>query len=84
MSQAMLIEQALSPPVTGTDGRVWFTAIDGAKLPAVQACVEKWELENFNPDPFPFSPRGDSHHLVDWIFQEILKIYIGDLEIPNE
>ena len=63
--------------------RVWLTVNDKKKLPAVLACVEKWDLENFNPDPFPASPRHDSHKLVDWIWSEIYKVYIGEFDDPN-
>jgi hypothetical protein len=52
-------------------------------LPAVIACVEKWELADFTPDPFPASPRGDSHKLIDFIFAELLKVYFGEQEIPK-
>jgi Uma2 family endonuclease len=58
--------------------------LDAEKLPAVLACVEKWELENFNPEPFPASPRGASHKLIDFIFSELVTIYMGEKEVPNE
>jgi len=64
--------------------RVWFTAIDKMKLPAVLGCVIEWKLENFTADPFPASPRGDSHKLVDWIFRELMTVYLGEAIVPNE
>jgi hypothetical protein len=31
-----------------------------AVLPGILACVEKWELKGFSPDPFPATPRDSS------------------------
>jgi hypothetical protein len=41
------------------------------------------------PDPvtfeaIPLTPRPESHAFIDWIFSEIKKIYLGELQIPNE
>jgi hypothetical protein len=55
-----------------------------AKLRAVLMCVEKWELQDFTVDPFPFSPKGDSNKLIAFLFDEILAVYEGDAFIPNE
>lgn len=83
--QAQLIEAGLKQP-EGHEGesRIWLSVIDAEKLPAVLGCVEKWELENFTHDPFPASPRADSHKLIDWVFSELFKVYIGEAEVPNE
>lgn len=83
LPQAQAIEAGMKPPAQEGD-RVWLTAIDELKLPAVQACVEKWELENFTPNPFPASPRKDSHALIDFIFAELLAVYFGEDIVPNE
>lgn len=42
-----------------------------ALLPGVRACVEKWELANFKPDPFPATPRQSSDRLLAWLVREI-------------
>ena len=83
--QAQLIEAGLKQP-EGHEGedRIWLSVIDVMKLPAVIGCVEKWELAGFTPDPFPASPRGDSHKLIDFIFGEMLKVYFGEQIVPNE
>ena len=86
--QAQAIEAGMTRPEEGADGRVWLSVIDGMQLPAIFACVEKWELANM-PDPltmdsFPASPRVDSHKLIDWLFAELRTVYFGELEIPNE
>lgn len=61
--------------------------VDERMIPAILACVEKWELQGFpevvTADTFPATPRRESHELVKWIFAEIHKIYIGELTIPN-
>ena len=88
LAQAHLIEEGLTQPTGGEDGRIWFTVIDGKQLPAIFGCVEKWNLSNFPESPtlenFPASPRGDSHKLIDWLFSEIRKVYFGEAEVPNE
>ena len=86
--QAQAIEDAIGLPdgelkAKDKKKRVWLSVSDTARLPAVLACVEKWELEGFTPDPFPASPRAASHQLIEWIFLEIYKVYIGELEDPN-
>ncbi len=67
---------------------VRMTEDDKSKLPAVLACVENWELSNFPKDlsilTFPLSPRRTTHNLIKKIFNEIEKIYNGELDIPNE
>lgn len=86
--QAQLIEAGMKQPQDGEDGRVWLSVIDGMQLPAIIACVEKWELENMpevlTADTFPASPRKYSHEIINWLFKEILAVYFGELIIPNE
>ena len=87
--QAQAIEAGLEKPeqVDGKD-TIWVSQLDVMRLPAVMVCVEKWELAGFPEvvtlETFPASPRGDSHKLADWIFTEILKVYSGEAEVPNE
>lgn len=60
--------------------RVWLTVSDEECLPVIMACVpdDGWHLENFKPNPFPASPRVDSHKLIDFVYREILKVYFGE------
>jgi len=85
--QAQLIEAGMKPPESEEGGRIWLSVIDRNQLPAVIACVEKWELadmpETITADTFPASPRSESHKLIEWLFREILKVYFGETEIPN-
>jgi hypothetical protein len=85
--QARLIEEGLEVPAPNADGKYFLSALDVNQLPAVFACVEKWELSNMpeklTADNFPASPRKDSHLLIEWVFREIMKVYTGELEIPN-
>lgn len=88
LPQVELIEAALfdEPPVKSD--KVKLTDLDRPKLPALIACVEKWEINGF-PEPvtvdnFPLSPRRETHNLIEQIFREIAKVYNGELEIPNE
>lgn len=89
LPQVELIEAGLELPAgTDGDGRVFFTVLDKPHLPAILACVEKWGLSNLPEavaaDNFPMSPRKASHELIAWLFNEIYKVYMGELEIPNE
>lgn len=55
-----------------------------AKLKVVKACVEKWELQDFVSEPFPFSPRADSRKMIDFLYEEIRAVYFGEAVVPNE
>jgi hypothetical protein len=85
--QAQAIEAGMSKPEAGDDGRLWLTVIDKMQLPAILACVEKWDLANMPEtvtiDTFPASPRADSHKLIDWLFSEIRGVYFGEASVPN-
>ena len=85
LPQVQLIEAGSQKP-EGHEGEktIWLSELDELKLPAVLACVEKWELENFTADPFPASPRADSHKLIDFIFTELVGVYLGEAAIPKE
>lgn len=88
LSQAQLVENGMEKPKLGEDGRYWLSVKDEFQLPAVIACVEKWEIKNISASPtidtFPGSPRVTSHDLIDLIFSEIRKIYLGKINVPNE
>jgi hypothetical protein len=90
MPQVQLIEEVINTSVEDKQngGRVWLSVIDTAMLPAIVACVKEWNLSDF-PDTvtletFPASPRKASHELVKWLFDEIYKVYIGEIQVPNE
>lgn len=87
LPQVELVEEALLtiPPVN--DGKVRLTDIDKPRLPALLACVEKWDLKDF-PDPvtvdtFPLTPRRPAHELIEQIFDAIREVYNGEIDIPN-
>lgn len=75
--------------VSGTSiGITWSSRTDKLIVPAILLCVKEWHLtgmpEHPDVDNFPASPRKDARQLLDWIWEEINKIYMGDVEIPNE
>jgi hypothetical protein len=93
MAQGELIEAGMVRAEPDKDGTVRYTVMDKPQIPAIIACVEKWELKDFpepgksekpTPENFPWSPRKDSHELIEWLYSEIRKIYLGELEVPNE
>jgi len=71
----------------GAKYTVFFSAMDKKQIPALIACVEKWELDNIpnnvTIDDFPASPRKETHMLVDWLYGEIYKVYAGEVLVPN-
>lgn len=87
LAQAHVIEAGMRPPEKDADGRWWLTDEDELKLPAVLACVEKWEIpaipEGVTLHTFPFSPRPQTHKLIDLVFTALKRIYIGEINIPN-
>ena len=56
-------------------------------IEAILACAEKFELENIPEKPtvetFPMTPRSASHKLIQFLWEEINKIYDGEIEVPN-
>jgi hypothetical protein len=100
IEQVMLIEDALDAlaevhaqkkgsiylsqlPSGGADLQ-WTSREDHIFIPVIERCVQKWDLQNFTPSPFQATPRSDSHILVRLLWNELLKIYQGEKEVPNE
>ena len=54
-----------------------------AMLPGIKACVSEWNLEGFDPENFPATPRQSRIDLFIWIISEITKLYSEADEIPN-
>ena len=71
-----------------TVGTTWSSKSDALLIPVFIKCVSEWHLENFPTPPtlenFPASPRKDVRILIDWLWDEINKIYVGEIDIPNE
>ncbi len=88
LSQVELIEAAVYDVPEVRDGKVRITDIDRPRLPAILACVEKWEVSGFHEtltaDNFPLTPRRETHNLIEKIFSAIADVYNGEKEIPNE
>jgi hypothetical protein len=52
-------------------------------LPGIKACVLEWNLENFDSENFPATPRQARVDLISWLIVEITKLYKEADEIPN-
>lgn len=64
----------------------WTRQTDILRLDAVCKCVAEWHLDGIEqptPETFPFTPRKDAHALVDWLWDEVYRIYEGESDIPN-
>lgn len=61
---------------------------DNEALKAILECVEEWNLknvpENVTAETFPGSPRKASKDLISWLWGEVLNIYKGETDIPND
>jgi len=61
---------------------------DSVSLEVIMKCVDEWGLknvpENVTAETFPGSPRTASKDLIDWLLNEILEVYQGEVEVPNE
>lgn len=68
-------------------GTTWSSKSDALLIPVFLKCVSEWHLENFPESPsvenFPASPRKDVRELIDWLWEEINKVYTGETEVPN-
>lgn len=88
LPQAITWERAIRDIQNRSD-EATITDVNYIMLPAICACVEKWELEglgDLTPDTFPASPRMKSIELITWLTNEIARIYTGEEEKadPNE
>lgn len=87
LPQVELIEAAVFDTPLVEDGKVRLTNVDKPRIPALIACVEKWEISGFpetlTVDSFPLSPRRETHNLIEKVFNEITRVYNGELDIPN-
>lgn len=69
--------------------KTYFVSTDiERKLPALLACVRKWSVTGVPEDPtietFPSTPIKASSDLIDQIYKELLLLYRGEAEVPNE
>ena len=67
---------------------VFWSSPDTTALDAILLCVEEFHLERMpekvSAETFPGSPRVASKRLIDWLLGEILIVYNGEADIPNE
>lgn len=89
LPQVELIEECFDNlPSMKEGGVVALTSLDKPRLAAILACVKEWKLENYpvptSMETFTLSPRRATHQLIDYIFNHILLVYNGEIDIPNE
>lgn len=90
MPQVLAFETALGKLTADLpeDGqRVWLSIGDRQMLSAVLPVVTEWRITGVPESPtaetFPFTPRKASHDLIQWLFNLIRDIWIGEDQIPN-
>lgn len=90
LPQVRTFENALSglENIPQNDGFIRFGVLDEHRLPVVLECVQEWHIEGVpeNPtvDTFPLTPKRAASDLLKWAFEEVSKVYIGEIEVPNE
>lgn len=97
LEQVMKIEDALDQSVEIGDSKFmqslnkaeggkislqWTSRLDAVYIPVIAACVESHNLP-LEFDKFPATPRKDSHLLVMTLWSALLKVYRGEVEVPN-
>lgn len=95
LTKALKAKDRLDAQVKGEEPKLgddfvarWSSKTDHLFIPAIVLCVKEWHLANtpekVTVENFPMSPRLASSQLIDWLWSEILKIYQGETEVPNE
>lgn len=96
VDDAVLNRRDFFDEITNDDGQRLYTlkeqtawsAPDREALKGILPCVESWNLAGFPEsvtiENFPGSPRGASKNLISWLLNQVLEIYRGEIEIPNE
>ncbi len=86
LPQAEALQESMELPEDNNKPQKYLLELDKIRVPGVLACVEKWDLQNFQliDGSLPFTPRLESHKLIAWIFGELRSIYFGELIIPNK
>ena len=68
-------------------GMFWSKS-DSLEVAAIVQCVDEWSLKGFpekvTAETFPGSPRSASQAVINWLLTEIMNVYQGETEIPNE
>lgn len=76
-----------SPP-DDTKRIIWKGENIEQRLPALIACVSEWHIAGVPEKPtletFPVTPIADAGALVDWIFELLQDIWLGETVVPNE
>ena len=67
--------------------RVWLSVIDEKRLPAILESVQEWHIEGIpeklTVDNFPMTPVSEANKLINWVFQELRALWLGETEVPN-
>jgi len=69
------------------DSRVFISKLDAVYLPVILSIVAEWNIKGLPDKPtmesFPLTPRKETAALIAWLVDEIRRIWIGEIEIPN-
>lgn len=67
---------------------VWSSRQDSNFLTAILKCSERFTIDGMPEKPtletFPMTPRGKAGEFIRLLWDELQKIYSGEIEIPNE
>lgn len=70
------------------DKKIFLSINDEKILPVLLEIVQAWHIDGVPANPtvetFPATPVNPAHELIQWIAKEVLRLYIGEIEVPNE
>lgn len=78
---------ALEEAAAGLPENPTFSKMQRAYVPVLCQVVTEWHIANMPEHPtletWPGSPRNASIEFTGWLVSEVMKIYQGEVEIPN-
>ncbi len=90
LPQVVAVQDALeSAKALAEDGdleKLGLAEFHNALLPAIEDCIEIWEMEGLDdpPNPFPGTPRKSAAELMNWLSTEVVALFNEAEAVPNE
>lgn len=75
--------KSLASSAEGKASLRWSSRMDAVFLPVIAKCIKSHTLP-IDFDNYPATPRQDSHTLILILWDALIKIYRGTVDVPNE
>lgn len=70
------------------DKKVFVSINDERLLPVLLELVQEWHIKKVPEKPtvetFPATPVLACHELIQWVTLELYRLYLGEVDIPND